>query len=193
MWNKLKDFTESHYRGVLAVNLAALLFIGTALFYGVIAVRDISTYDEIIVKADLQPTTCSTDDWFSEVATEEPTAVTEPTKPKEQSVMVELYDVIEKFLPEGSIPDSKSLKELQTSAKEIASSECYRRYRESFLNDSLISTDYMTLVSVCYADTDPEYPEAFCELSRGESSYYFRLSFDKTADSWQITDWKRYA
>ena len=111
MWNKLKDFTESHYRGVLAVNLAALLFIGTALFYGVIAVRDISTYDEIIVKADLQPTTGSTDDWFSEVATEEPTAVTEPTKPKEQSVMVELYDVIEKFLPEGSIPDSKSLKE----------------------------------------------------------------------------------
>ena len=42
MWNKLKDFTESHYRGVLAVNLAALLFIGTALFYGVIAVRDLS-------------------------------------------------------------------------------------------------------------------------------------------------------
>ena len=193
MWNKLKDFTESHYRGVLAVNLAALLFIGTALFYGVIAVRDMSTYDEIIVKADLQPTTGSTDDWFSEVATEEPTAVTEPTKPKEQSVMVELYDVIEKFLPEGSIPDSKSLKELQTSAKEIASSECYRRYRESFLNYSLISTDYMTLVSVCYADTDSEHPEAFCELSRGESSYYFRLSFDKTADSWQITDWKRYA
>ncbi len=177
MWNKLKDFTESHYRGVLAVNLAALLFIGTALFYGVIAVRDMSTYDEIIVKADLQPTTGSTDDWFSEVATE----VTEPTKPKEQSVMVELYDVIEKFLPEGSIPDSKSLKELQTSAKEIASSECYRRYRESFLNDSLISTDYMTLVSVCYADTDSDYPEAFCELSRGESS------------CWQITDWKRYA
>ena len=193
MWDKLKDFTESHYRGVLAVNLAALLFIGTAVFYGVIAVRDISTYDEIIVKADLQPTTGSTDDWFSEVATEEPTAVTEPTKPKEQSVMVELYDVIEKFLPESSIPDSKSLKELQTSAKEIASSECYRRYRESFLNDSLISTDYMTLVSVCYADTDSERPEAFCELSRGESSYYFRLSFDKTADSWQITDWKRYA
>ena len=193
MWDKLKDFTESHYRGVLAVNLAALLFIGTALFYGVIAVRDISTYDEIIVKADLQPTTGSTDDWFSEVATEEPTAVTEPTKPKEQAVMVELYDVIEKFLPEGSIPDSKSLKELQTSAKEIASSECYRHYRESFLNDSLISTDYMTLVSVCYADTDSDYPEAFCELSRGESSYYFRLSFDKTADSWQITDWKRYA
>ena len=193
MWDKLKDFTESHYRGVLAVNLAALLFIGTAVFYGVIAVRDISTYDEIIVKADLQPTTGSTDDWFSEVATEEPTAVTEPTKPKEQVVMVELYDVIEKFLPEGSIPDSKSLKELQTSAKEIASSECYRRYRESFLNDSLISTVYMTLVSVCYADTDSERPEAFCELSRGESSYYFRLSFDKTADGWQITDWKRYA
>ena len=143
MWNKLKDFTESHYRGVLAVNLAALLFIGTAVFYGVIAVRDISTYDEIIVKADLQPTTGSTDDWFSEVETEEPTAVTEPTKPKEQAVMVELYDVIEKFLPEGSIPDSKSLKELQTSAKEIASSDCYRRYRESFLNDSLISTEYM--------------------------------------------------
>ena len=61
MWNKLKDFTESHYRGVLAVNLAALLFIGTALFYGVIAVRDMSTYDEIIVKADLQPT-CRLDD-----------------------------------------------------------------------------------------------------------------------------------
>ena len=107
--------------------------------------------------------------------------------------MVELYDVIEKFLPEGSIPDSKTLKELQTSAKEAASSECYRRYRESFLNDRLISTEYMTLVSVCYADTDSDRPEAFCELSRGESSYYFRLSFDKTADSWQITDWKRYA
>ena len=193
MWDKLKEFTESHYRGVLAVNLAALLFIGTAFFHGVIAVRDISTYDEIIVKADIQPTTGSTDDWFSEVATEEPTAVTEPTKPKEQAVMVELYDVIEKFLPEGSIPDSKTLKELQTSAKEAASSECYRRYRESFLNDRLISTEYMTLVSVCYADTDSERPEAFCELSRGESSYYFRLSFDKTADSWQITDWKRYA
>lgn len=59
MWDKLKDFTESHYRGVLAVNLAALFFIGTAVFYGVIAVRDISTYDEIIVKADLQPTTGS--------------------------------------------------------------------------------------------------------------------------------------
>lgn len=193
MWDKLKDFTESHYRGVLAINLASLLFIGTALFYGVIAVRDISTYDEIIVKADLQPTTGSTDDWFSEVETEEPTAVTEPTKPKEQAVMVELYDVIEKFLPEGSIPDSKSLKELQTSAKEIASSDCYRRYWQSFLNDSLISTEYMTLVSVCYADTDSERPEAFCELSRGESSYYFRLSFEKTADGWQITDWKRYA
>ena len=193
MWDKLKDFMESHYRGVLAINLAALLFIGTAVFYGVIAVRDISTYDEIIVKADLQPTTGSTDDWFSEVETVEPTAVTEPTKPKEQAVMVELYDVIEKFLPEGSIPDQKTLKELQTSAKEIASSDCYRRYRQSFLNDSLISTEYMTLVSVCYADTDSERPEAFCELSRGESSYYFRLSFDKTADGWQITDWKRYA
>ena len=193
MWDKLKDFTESHYRGVLAVNLAALLFIGTAVFYGVIAVRDISTYDEIIVKADLQPTTGSTDDWFSEVETEEPTAVTEPTKPKEQAVMVELYDVIEKFLPEGSIPDQKTLKELQTSAKEIASSDCYRRYRQSFLNDSLISTEYMTLVSVCYADTDSERPEAFCELSRGESSYYFCLTFEKTADGWQITDWKRYA
>ncbi len=193
MWNKLKDFTESHYRGILAVNLAALLFIGTALFYGVITVRDISTYDEIIVKADLQPTTGSTDDWFSEVETEEPTAVTEPTKPKEQAVMVELYDVIEKFLPEGSIPDSESLKELQTSAKEIASSECYRRYRESFLNDSLISTEYMTLVSVCYADTDSEHPEAFCELSRGESSYYFRITFEESENNWQITDWKRYA
>ena len=102
MWNKLKDFTESHYRGVLAVNLAALLFIGTAVFYGVIAVRDISTYDEIIVKADLQPTTDSTDDWFSEVAAEEATDATEATKPKEQVVRVELYDVIEKFLPEGS-------------------------------------------------------------------------------------------
>ena len=193
MWDKLKEFTESHYRGVLAVNLAALLFIGTALFYGVITVRDISTYDEIIVKADLKPTTGSTDDWFSEVETEEPTAVTEPTKPKEQAVMVELYDVIEKFLPEGSIPDSESLKELQTSAKEIASSECYRRYRESFLNDSLISTEYMTLVSVCYADTDSEHPEAFCELSRGESSYYFRITFEESENNWQITDWKRYA
>ena len=107
--------------------------------------------------------------------------------------MVELYDVIEKFLPEGSVPDQKTLKELQTSAKGVASSECYRRYRESFLNDSLISTEYMTLVSVCYADTGSERPEAFCELSRGESSYYFRLSFEKTADGWQITDWKRYA
>ena len=193
MWDKLKDFTESHYRGVLAINLAALLFIGTAVFYGVIAVRDISTYDEIIVKADLQPTTGSTDDWFSEVGTEEPTAVTEPTKPKEQAVMVELYDVIEKFLPEGSVPDQKTLKELRTSAKEIASSECYRRYRESFLNDSLISTEYMTLVSVCYADTDSEHPEAFCELSRGESSYYFRITFEKSENNWQITDWKRYA
>ncbi len=193
MWNKLKEFTESHYRGVLAVNLAALLFIGTALFYGVVAVRDISNYDEIIVKADLQPTTGSTDDWFSEVATEEPAVVTESAKPKEQAVMVELYDVIEKFLSEGSVPDQKTLKELQTSAKEAASSECYRRYRESFLNDSLISTEYMTLVSAYYEDTDSERPEAFCELSRGESSYYFCLSFDKTADSWQITDWKRYA
>lgn len=196
MWDKLKDFTESHYRGVLAFNFAVLLFIGTAVFYGVIAVRDISTYDEIIVKADLQPTTVSTDDWFSEAATEEkeePTVVTEPTKPKEQSVMVDLYDVIEKFLPEGSIPDSKSLKELQTSAKEIASSECYRRYRESFLNDRLISTEYMTLVSVCYADTDSEHPEAFCELSRGESSYYFRITFEESENNWQITDWKRYA
>ena len=193
MWDKLKDFTESHYRGVLAVNLAALLFIGTALYYGVIAVRNISTYDEIIVKADLQPRTGSTDDWFSEVATEETTDATEATKPKEQVVMVELYDVIEKFLPEGSVPDQKTLKELQTSAKEAASSDCYRRYRESFLNDRLISTEYMTLVSVCYADTDSEHPEAFCELSRGESSYYFRLSFGKTADGWQITDWKRYA
>lgn len=156
MWDKLREFTESHYRGVLAVNLATLLFIGTAVFYGVIAVRDISTYDEIIVKADLQPTTVSTDDWFSEAVTEEATVATEATKPKEQVIMVELYDVIEKFLPEGSVPDQKTLKELQTSAKEAASSECYRRYRDSFLNDSLISTEYITLVSVCYADTDSE-------------------------------------
>lgn len=190
MWDKLKDFIESHYRGVLAVNLAALLFIGTAVFYGIIAVRDISTYDEIIDKADLQPTTVSTDDWFSDVVTEE---TEEPTKPKEQVVMVELYDMIEKFLPEGSVPDQKSLKELQASAKEAASSECYQRYQEHFLNDSLISTEYMTLASVCYADTDSEQPEAFCELSRGESSYFFRLSFGKTSQGWQITDWKRYA
>lgn len=34
MWDKVTDFFQSHYRGVLAVNLAMLLFIGTAVFYG---------------------------------------------------------------------------------------------------------------------------------------------------------------
>ena len=56
MWDKVTDFLQSHYRGVLAVNLAMLLFIGTAVFYGANAVRDIHTLDEVIVKADLQPT-----------------------------------------------------------------------------------------------------------------------------------------
>ena len=79
MWDKVTDFLQSHYRGVLAVNLAMLLFIGTAVFYGVNAVRDIQTLDEVIVKADLQPTKPggNADDWFSDYtteATEQPTA-----------------------------------------------------------------------------------------------------------------------
>ena len=198
MWDKVTDFLQSHYRGVLAVNLAMLLFIGTAVFYGVNAVRDIHTLDEVIVKADLQPTKPgeNADDWFSDYtteATEQPTASIEPTKPKNQTVMVELYDTMAKFLPEGSVPDKKTLKQMQTNAKAVSTSESYEDYEKSFLNDSLISDVYMTTVSVHYANTETDKPEALCELSRGESSYYFRLTFEKTDDGWQITDWKRYA
>ena len=82
---------------------------------------------------------------------------------------------------------------MQTNAKAVSTSECYEAYEKSFLNDSLISDVYMTTVSVHYANTESNNPEALCELSRGESSYYFRLTFEKTDDGWQITDWKRYA
>ena len=174
MWDKAIDFLQAHYRGVLAVNLAMLLFIGTAVFYGVNAVRNIETLDEA-------------------EATEQPTASIEPTKPKNQTVMVELYDTMAKFLPEGSVPDKKTLKQMQTNAKAVSTSECYEAYEKNFLNDSLISDVYMTTVSVHYANTETDKPEALCELSRGESSYYFRLTFEKTDDGWQITDWKRYA
>lgn len=190
IWDKFTDFLQVHYRGVLAVNLAILLFIGTAVFYGVNAVRDILILDEVIIKAGLQPS--KDDDWFSDFtteATEQPTATTEPTK---QTVTVELYDTMAKFLPEGSVPDKKTLKQLQTDAKAVSTSECYEAYEKSFLNDSLISDVYMTTVSVHYANTESNNPEALCELSRGESSYYFRLTFEKTGDGWQITDWKRY-
>lgn len=191
MWDKFIDFLQAHYRGVLAVNLAILLFIGTAVFYGVNAVRDILTLDEVIIKADLQPS--KDDDWFSDFtteATEKPTAATEPTK---QTVTVELYDTMAKFMPEGSIPDKKTLKQLQTNAKTVSSYKCYDVYEKNFLNNSLISNVYMTTVSVNYANTESNNPEALCELSRGESSYYFRLTFEKTGDGWQISEWKRYA
>ena len=191
MWDKFTDFLQAHYRGVLAVNLAILLFIGTAVFYGVNAVRDILILDEVIIKAGLQPS--KDDDWFSDFtteATEQPTATTEPTK---QTVTVELYDTMAKFMPEGSIPDKKTLKQLQTNAKAVSSYKCYETYEKNFLNNSLISNVYMTTVSVHYANTESDKPEAFCELSRGESSYYFRLTFEKTEDGWQITDWKLYA
>lgn len=190
MWDKFTDFLQVHYRGVLAVNLAILLFIGTAVFYGVNAVRDILILDEVIIKADLQPS--KDDDWFSDFtteATEQPTATTEPTK---QTMTVELYDTMAKFMPEGSIPDKKTLKQLQTNAKAVSSSKCYDVYEKNFLNNSLISNVYMTTVSVHYANTESNNPEALCELSRGESCYYFRLTFEKTGDGWQITDWKRY-
>ena len=198
MWDKVTDFLQSHYRGVLAVNLAMLLFIGTAVFYVVNAVRDIHTLDEVIVKADLQPKKPgeNADEWFWDFtteATEQPTAATDPTKPKNQTVMVELYDTMAKFLPEGSVPDKKTLKQMQTNAKAVSTSECYEAYEKSFLNDSLISDVYMTTVSVHYANTESNNPEALCELSRGESSYYFRLTFEKTVNGWQISEWKRYA
>ena len=197
MWDKVTDFLQSHYRGVLAVNLALLLFVGTAVFYGVNAVRDIQTLDTVIVKADLQPTTPgeNADEWFSDFtteATEQLTAATYPTKPKNQTVMVELYDTMAKFLPEGSVPDKKTLKQMQTNAKAVSTYECYEVYEKHFLNDSLISNVYMTTVSVHYANTESDNPEAFCELSRGESIYYFRLIFEKADDGWQITEWKRY-
>ena len=198
MWDKATDFLQSHYRGVLAVNLAMLLFIGTAVFYGVNAVRDIHTLDEVIVKADLQPKKPgeNADEWFWDFtteATEQPTAATDPTKPKNQTEMVELYDTMAKFLPEGSVPDKKTLKQMQTNAKAVSTSECYAVYEKSFLNDSLISDVYMTTVSVHYANTESNNPEALCELSRGESSYYFHLTFEKTVNGWQISEWKRYA
>ena len=198
MWDKAIDFLQAHYRGVLAVNLATLLFIGTAVFYGVNAVRDIETLDEVIVKSELQPTKPgeNADDWFSDYTTEaaeQPTAATEPTKPKNQTVMVELYDTMAEFLPEGSIPDKKTLKQMQTNAKAVSTSECYEAYEKNFLNDSLISDVYMTTVSVHYANTETDKPEALCELSRGESSYYFRLTFEKTVNGWQISEWKQYA
>ena len=198
MWEKLTVFLQAHYRGVMAVNLAMLLFIGTAVFYGVNAVRDIHTLDEVIVKADLQPTKPgeNADEWFSDFTTEameQPTAATDPTKPKNQTVMVELYDTMAKFLPEGSVPDKKTLKQLQTGAKAVSSYECYEAYEKNFLNDSVISDVYMTTVSVYYANTETNNPEALCELSRGESSYYFRLTFEKTVNGWQISEWKRYA
>ena len=84
MREKLTVFLQAHYRGVMAVNLAMLLFIGTAVFYGVNAVRDIHTLDEVIVKADLQPTKPgeNADEWFSDFTTEameQPTAATDPT------------------------------------------------------------------------------------------------------------------
>ena len=177
MWEKLTVFLQAHYRGVMAVNLALLLF----------AVRDIQTLDEVIVKADLQPTKPggNADDWFSDYtteATEQPTASIEPTKPKNQTVMVELYDTMAKFLPEGSVPDKKTLKQLQTGAKAVSTYECYEVYEKHFLNDSLISNVYMTTTSVHYANLENDNPEAFCELSKGESSYYFRLIFEKTGD-----------
>ena len=198
MWEKLTVFLQAHYRGVLAVNLAMLLFIGTAVFYGVNAVRDIHTLDEVIVKSELQPKKPgdNADDWFWDFTaevTEQPTAATEPTKPKNQTMMVELYDTMAEFLPEGSVPDKKTLKQVQTDAKTVSTSECYAVYEKSFLNDSLISDVYMTTVSVQYANTETDKPEAFCELSRGESSYYFRLIFEKTGDGWEIAEWKRYA
>ena len=183
MWKKMTVFLQAHYRGVMAVNLALLLFVGTAVFYGVNAVRDIQTLDEVIVKADLQPTKPggNADDWFSDYtteATEQPTASIEPTKPKNQTVMVELYDTMAEFLPEGSIPDKKTLKQRQTDAKAVSTYECYEVYEKHFLNDSLISNVYMTTTSVHYANLETDNPEAFCELSKGESSYYFRLIFD---------------
>ena len=172
MWEKLTVFLQAHYRGVMAVNLALLLFVGTAVYYSVNAVRNIQTLDEVIVKSELQPTKPgeNADDWFSDFtaeATEQPTAATEPTKPKNQTMMVELYDTMAEFLPEGSIPDKKTLKQLQTGAKAVSTYECYEVYEKHFLNDSLISNVYMTTTSVHYANLETDNPEAFCELSKG--------------------------
>lgn len=61
MWEKLTDFLQAHYRAVLAVNLAALLFIGTAVFYGVNAFKDMQTYNEVIDKGNLEKTASADD------------------------------------------------------------------------------------------------------------------------------------
>lgn len=189
MWEKLTDFLQAHYRAVLAVNLAALLFIGTAVFYGVNAFGDMRTYNEVIDKTDLEKT-ASADDWFT---AEETTSAAEPTKPKQQVVAVELYDVISQFFPEGSVPDRKSLADAQSKAKAVSADKCYERFEKGFLNDDLTGSDYITLVSVHYSNVQSDTPEALCEVAKGENSYYFRLIFEKNSDGWQIADWKQYA
>lgn len=208
MWERLLGFIQTHYKSVLVFNLALILFIGTAVYYGIIRIKELDIYNQIVAEAGLEENTTeptSSNGWFGEDVTgvskeydaTPDDATTENAEKfeteKNSTTEDDLYVVLNKLFPKKIIDGSADLESRKKELAEIFTEDYYSEYVKSALTDAAIDKYFALLVSVSYSYLDKDNPEAFCEITKGEDTYYYQVFFEKTGGKWLINKINEYS